>query len=66
MVHLEGAGSNNVHPDEVELNGTMNALTVTGLEKLRHRFEEASRRARCLEPGLKECYSQQKPCFLLA
>lgn len=35
-----GPGSNNVHPDRVELNGTMNALSAAGLERLRHRFEE--------------------------
>lgn len=35
-----GPGSINVHPDEVELNGTMNALSAGELERLRHRFEE--------------------------
>lgn len=35
-----GPGSNNIHPDVVELNGTINALTAQGLEDLRQRFEE--------------------------
>ena len=35
-----GPGSNNIHPDAVELNGTLNHLTSAGLEELRARFVE--------------------------
>lgn len=44
-----GPGSNNVHPEEVELNGTINALTAADLEKLRHRFEDVSGGSVCFD-----------------
>lgn len=43
-----------MHPDEAELNGTMNALTASGLERLRHRFEEASHRGYSYKLSLPE------------
>ena len=35
-----GPGSNNIHPDEVELQGTVNAVSSAALDRLKLRFEE--------------------------
>lgn len=59
-IAFPGAGSNNVHPDEVELNGTLNALTASGLESLRHRFEEVRHGFQMLSNTSQSCQKQNE------